>query len=75
MPAAATPQARRSLGAVVDRDRAALDLPAERRGAARHEWEHSIPPVEGLRYSVTFRSFVAGFGALTTDANSIQTGA
>ena len=37
-------------------------------GAARHEWEHSIPPVEGLRYSVTFRSFVAGF-------NSIQTGA
>jgi len=44
-------------------------------GAARHEWEHSIPPVEGLRYSVTFRSFVAGFGALTTDANSIQTGA
>ena len=24
-------------------------------GAARHEWEHSIPPVERLRYSVTFR--------------------
>lgn len=24
-------------------------------GAARHEWEHSIPPVEGLRCSVTFR--------------------
>ena len=44
-------------------------------GPARHEWEHSIPPVEGLRYSVTFRSFVAGFDALTTDANSIQTGA
>ena len=44
-------------------------------GPARHDWEHSIPPVEGLRYSVTFRSFVAGFGALTTDANSIQTGA
>jgi alkylated DNA repair dioxygenase AlkB len=44
-------------------------------GPARHEWEHSIPPVEGLRYSVTFRSFVAGFGALVTDANSIQTGA
>lgn len=37
-------------------------------GAARHEWEHSIPPVDGLRYSVTFRSFVAGF-------KSIQTGA
>jgi alkylated DNA repair dioxygenase AlkB len=24
-------------------------------GAARNEWEHSIPPVEALRYSVTFR--------------------
>jgi alkylated DNA repair dioxygenase AlkB len=26
-------------------------------GAARNEWEHSIPPVEQHRYSVTFRSF------------------
>ena len=26
------------------------------RGPARHEWQHSIPPVEVLRYSVTFRS-------------------
>jgi alkylated DNA repair dioxygenase AlkB len=25
-------------------------------GEARHVWEHSIPPVETLRYSVTFRS-------------------
>jgi alkylated DNA repair dioxygenase AlkB len=25
-------------------------------GEARTEWEHSIPPVEQLRYSVTFRS-------------------
>lgn len=25
-------------------------------GAARSEWEHSIPPVDALRYSVTFRS-------------------
>ena len=25
------------------------------RGAARTEWEHSIPPVGALRYSVTFR--------------------
>jgi alkylated DNA repair dioxygenase AlkB len=23
---------------------------------SRHEWEHSIPPVETLRYSITFRS-------------------
>jgi alkylated DNA repair protein (DNA oxidative demethylase) len=26
------------------------------RGAIRHEWEHSIAPVDSLRYSVTFRS-------------------
>ena len=26
------------------------------RGAARTEWEHSIPAVDGLRYSITFRS-------------------
>jgi len=26
------------------------------RGRARHEWQHSIPPVEALRYSATFRS-------------------
>ena len=25
-------------------------------GAARTEWEHSIPPVETIRYSVTFRN-------------------
>lgn len=25
-------------------------------GPARSEWEHSIPPVEALRYSITFRS-------------------
>jgi alkylated DNA repair dioxygenase AlkB len=28
-------------------------------GTVRHEWEHSIPPVEARRYSVTFRTFVA----------------
>lgn len=26
-------------------------------GQARQVWEHSIPPVEALRYSVTFRTF------------------
>jgi alkylated DNA repair dioxygenase AlkB len=26
------------------------------RGPARTEWEHSIPPVEALRYSITFRN-------------------
>ena len=29
------------------------------RGPVRREWEHSIPPVEHLRYSVTFRSVKA----------------
>ena len=29
------------------------------RGAARHDWEHSIPPVGELRFSVTFRNFTA----------------
>jgi alkylated DNA repair dioxygenase AlkB len=29
------------------------------RGPVRREWEHSIPPVEQLRYSVTFRSVKA----------------
>jgi alkylated DNA repair dioxygenase AlkB len=28
-------------------------------GPARSKWEHSIPAVAGLRYSVTFRNFVA----------------
>jgi alkylated DNA repair dioxygenase AlkB len=27
------------------------------RGAARQEWQHSIPAVEALRYSLTFRTF------------------
>jgi alkylated DNA repair dioxygenase AlkB len=27
------------------------------RGTSRTEWEHSIPPVDRLRYSVTFRNF------------------
>ncbi len=26
------------------------------RGTVRTEWEHSIPPVDALRYSITFRS-------------------
>ncbi|WP_137389420.1 alpha-ketoglutarate-dependent dioxygenase AlkB [Rhodoligotrophos defluvii] len=32
------------------------------RGPVRTEWEHSIPPMESLRYSVTFRSLRAGKG-------------
>lgn len=30
------------------------------RGPARHEWEHSIPGVESLRYSITFRTINSG---------------
>ena len=29
-------------------------------GPARNEWEHSIPPMETLRYSITFRNFRPG---------------
>ena len=40
--------------------RAALNLQPRSayllRGPVRRDWEHSIPPVEHLRYSVTFRS-------------------
>ena len=28
------------------------------KGPARTEWEHSIPPVDRLRYSITFRNFI-----------------
>jgi len=41
-------------------------LPAEPRsiyllrGPARGEWEHSLTPVEALRYSITFRTLVQG---------------
>jgi alkylated DNA repair dioxygenase AlkB len=27
-------------------------------GPSRTEWEHSIPPVDRLRYSITFRNFI-----------------
>ena len=30
------------------------------RGPARSEWEHSIPAVDSLRYSITFRNFRSG---------------
>jgi alkylated DNA repair dioxygenase AlkB len=29
------------------------------RGPSRWEWQHSVPPVTALRYSITFRNFVA----------------
>jgi len=33
------------------------------RGAARDEWEHSLPELEALRYSLTFRTLRAQSGA------------
>jgi alkylated DNA repair dioxygenase AlkB len=30
-------------------------------GSARREWEHSIPPMSELRYSITFRTLAPGF--------------
>ena len=30
------------------------------RPQALREWEHSIPPVEALRYSITFRTMASG---------------
>lgn len=33
-------------------------------GPARTDWEHSIPPVSELRYSITFRNFREGRGAV-----------
>jgi len=38
------------------------------RGAARREWEHSIPPVESLRYSVTFRNLRSPAGTAARSA-------
>jgi alkylated DNA repair dioxygenase AlkB len=41
-------------------ERAAIELAPRSayllRGPVRREWEHSIPPLDRLRYSVTFRS-------------------
>jgi alkylated DNA repair dioxygenase AlkB len=30
-------------------------------GEARTAWEHSVPPVDALRYSLTFRTVAEGF--------------
>jgi alkylated DNA repair dioxygenase AlkB len=51
---------RRKQGA--DWERVSRDIHARSayllRGTVRQKWEHSIPPVDQLRYSVTFRNFV-----------------
>jgi len=59
--ASCTFRMRRKRGAAWER--ASLRLPARSvyllRGPSRDEWEHSIPAVAALRYSVTFRSLRA----------------
>lgn len=37
------------------------------RGPSRREWEHSIPPLQTLRYSITFRTFRPGVRPPTAD--------
>jgi alkylated DNA repair dioxygenase AlkB len=37
------------------------------RGPSRTEWEHSIPPLETLRYSITFRSLAERSAAIDDD--------
>jgi alkylated DNA repair dioxygenase AlkB len=52
---------RRKSGAAWDR-RSQIAAPRSAyllRGPARFEWEHSIPAVAALRYSITFRNFLA----------------
>jgi alkylated DNA repair dioxygenase AlkB len=45
-------------------ERASLEIAARSayllRGPARRQWQHSVPPVDRLRYSVTFRNFGPG---------------
>jgi alkylated DNA repair dioxygenase AlkB len=39
------------------------------RGPARQEWQHNIPPLDTLRYSITFRTF-RGFERVTDGTQS-----
>jgi alkylated DNA repair dioxygenase AlkB len=39
------------------------------RGPSRRDWEHSIPPVGELRFSVTFRNFTAAASARLQPSN------
>lgn len=43
------------------------------RGPSRTEWEHSIPAVDALRYSITFRTFRAAEGHVVPTAASSRT--
>jgi alkylated DNA repair dioxygenase AlkB len=53
-------------------ERAALDVAPrsiyEMSGSSRIEWEHSIPAVEALRYSLTFRTLRGSYDSLSPNA-------
>jgi len=55
-------------------ERAALDVAPrsiyEMSGSSRLEWEHSIPAVEGLRYSLTFRTLRGSVDGLSPNTRS-----
>jgi alkylated DNA repair dioxygenase AlkB len=42
------------------------------RGASRIDWEHSIPPLDSLRYSITFRTFRLGGAPEKSRVNSLR---
>jgi alkylated DNA repair dioxygenase AlkB len=44
-------------------------------GEARSDWEHSIPPVEALRYSVTFRSLRSSVAKVKRETDDEQSSA
>jgi alkylated DNA repair dioxygenase AlkB len=45
------------------------------RGPSRTEWEHSIPPLTTLRYSITFRSMTRRTRGAAEDAAAARAGA
>jgi hypothetical protein len=54
LPVSTEAEGRTTMATRIDRASASLSIPS--RGASREAWQHSIPPVDTLRYSVTFRS-------------------
>ncbi|HEX3972844.1 MAG TPA: alpha-ketoglutarate-dependent dioxygenase AlkB [Stellaceae bacterium] len=42
------------------------------RGPARHDWEHSIPALDRLRYSVTFRNLAAAPESTRREGSSVS---
>ena len=59
LPSSCVFRLRRKTGATWERNSLVLELRSAYllQGASRTEWEHSIPAVNSLRYSITFRAF------------------